>query len=81
MSSSELQSAEITLKEAYNNYIDSLAAYLTEVEKPENKISNGFKENNAEKYILDNHFSVGFRDSLELVRAASIEKLLSKKVV
>lgn len=81
MSDSQLQSAENNLKEAFNNYIDSLVAYLTEVKKPGNKTSNGFKENNAEKYILDNHFSVGFRDSLELVRAASIKKLLSKKVV
>ena len=81
MSNSQLQSAENTLKEAYNNYIESLVAYLIEVKKPENKTSNGFKENNAEKYILDSHISVGLRNSLEIVRAANTEKLLSKKVV
>lgn len=69
-----MDTLETNLKVAYNAYIDALANYLKDVKTKET-------ENNGTKYILDNHFSVGFRDSYELVQAMSIEKLLSKKVL
>lgn len=74
-----MEDIERELKEAYNKYIDSLINYLTQWNKEQ--VNNDLKENNATKYILDNHFSVGFRNSLELVKAGNIEKLLNKKVI
>lgn len=70
---------EVLLKQAYNNYIDSLVNYLNQCkQEPGDK---NFKVNNATKYILDNNISMGFRDSLEIVRAADTSKLLAKKVI
>jgi len=70
---------ENALKEAYNNYIDSLVDYLTQWnQEPGNSDS---KVNNATKYILDNSLEVGLRNSREWVRSASTERLLSKKVI
>jgi len=70
---------ENALKEAYNNYIDALVAYLGDIKQNSTNLEGAF--DNATKYILDNHISVGFRDSLEIVRAGSTDKLLAKKVI
>ncbi len=64
---------ENSLKEAYNNYIDALVAYIEDCKTK--KITC-----NADKYILDNHISKGLRDSLEIIKAGDTNKLLSKKI-
>lgn len=49
-----------------NNFIYSAAAPI---------------ENNATEYILDNSVGLGLRNSYELVRSTSTDRLLAKKVV
>lgn len=74
-----MEELEMRLKQAYNSYIDALVNYLNQWnQEPGN---NDLKINNATKYILDNNISVGLRNSLEIVRSANTEKLLSKKVM
>lgn len=67
------------LKIAYNSYIDSLVAYLGDIKQGPTNLQGEFDK--ALPYILDNSFEVGLRNSYELVRSGSIEKLLSKKVI
>lgn len=69
-----METLETNLKAAYNAYIDALSNYLKDIKL------KGI-ENNGLKYILDNHFSVWFRDSYELVQALESERLLNKKVL
>jgi uncharacterized GH25 family protein len=102
----ELEPLEEDLKQSYNNYIDSLVAYLQKVKdtneirsryirifqnedmKNDTRIANQFSyhavepiKNIAPKYILDNKAQMGLRNSLEIVRSESVERLLSKKVL
>lgn len=69
----DIDNLEEILKNKYNEYIDSLVNYLDSLENTE--------ANNAHKYILDNHISVGFRNSLEIVWARSTKSLIDKKVM
>ncbi|WP_294395275.1 hypothetical protein [uncultured Clostridium sp.] len=79
-----LDSKESALKEAYNKYIDAMVSYLDEVNKltAENKL-NGIEVNVINKgcnYITDNCISHGFNDFCTPVKAADIDKILSKKI-
>ncbi|ALB44599.1 hypothetical protein [Clostridium beijerinckii] len=70
---------EITLKQAYNNYIDSLVSYIGEIKQNSNNLEGAF--NNGLNYILDNSLEVGLRNSREYVLSGSTDRLLAKKVI
>lgn len=82
MSSNQLTTLENSLKEAYNNYIDAMVAYLEQVKaEPDNTHPiNTFRKNNAPLYLLDHVDGTYKLYSDILVRNADIESLLKKKV-
>lgn len=83
MSSEQLTSLENKLKEAYNNYIDSMVAYLEQVKaEPDNSQTiAGYKINNASLYLLDHIDGTYKHYSDLLVKIADTERLLAKKVI
>lgn len=75
---SQLLEAENELKTSFNNYIDSMAIYLSKVEEAEKE---GIKPTvEPSTYLLDNHISMGLNRSLDLVNARSSKEILSKKI-
>lgn len=79
--SEQLTTLENSLKEAYNNYIDAMVAYLEQVKaEPDNTHPiTTFKENNAPLYLLDHVDGTYKLYSDALVRTADTESLLAKK--
>lgn len=80
--SNQLTTLENSLKEAYNNYIDAMVAYLEQVKaEPDNThLITTFKENNAPLYLLDHVDGTYKIYSDTLARTANTESLLKKKV-
>ena len=79
--SEQLTTLENSLKEAYNNYIDAMVAYLEQVkaELDNTHPITTFKENNASLYLLDHVDGTYKLYSDVLVRTADTESLLAKK--
>ncbi|MEX0050099.1 hypothetical protein AB2T85_05575 [Clostridium butyricum] len=80
--SEQLTTLENSLKEAYNNYIDAMVAYLDGVKAEPNNTHpiTTFRENNAPLYLLDHVDGTYKLYSNILVRNADTESLLKKKV-
>lgn len=79
--SDQLTTLENSLKEAYNNYIDVMVAYLDGVKtEPQNTHPiTTFRENNAHLYLLDHVDGTYKIYSDTLVKLADTESLLAKK--